>query len=697
MATNKVCSDLPPFLCLLCLKDCKQPRELPCYHNFCLLCIDKYIRSEHVVNQEKTYFPCPVCDHPTVAKDPTAPASKWATFLPANAPFHPPDTGGLGSGGMKFCDACSREDQKVNAHVWCKDCMEAICKVCSDAHRKNKMSSSHTAIPWDVYVRTSYTPVISVKETCPEHDGNRLELFCLDHNSLCCTMCITLSHRSCQRYKSIDSIVTKTPFYPQQAEWNNMKEEARKLIDVEESNIKKLEQKKSALLKTMSANVRRSKDKLDQLFARFQDDVDYKYTLQCKNISRQERFLKEFQTNVENCCHLMTLLNTHGSRNQKFIGREQMKSQLSSHFRRLHHKVKDVHNEVDLILRVNDGLDQIMNTVTSLGEIDTSTSISSASKDTLTNISTLIDSLHESSPSQSLADSWKSSDTSSAVQQGVTVSSPTSPTSPTKSLDVLTANLTLVKSVSSPSLGGGYKVHLSGGVFVEGEGLILADCKNNRLMLFNETYDYINNFVLDGHPIDVTRGCTAKEVLVAMHLNKEILRCTLQGGVLTIVNKIIVPEFTYGIAVLGTSILTGTFNDVKLLTTEGRELKSVPKVGDCAYVAASNSQRTFCHRDGNAIVCRAQDGTESFRYVCRSLREPRGIGLDRDGNIYVCVYQGGSIHQISWEGSRTRVILPSLEGITKPCAIVVHPSGHQLLVTSQKENVAFVVYKFDSN
>ncbi|OWF40007.1 uncharacterized protein LOC110464376 [Mizuhopecten yessoensis] len=700
MAARNTYSDVSSFKCMLCLRDCMDPRELPCYHAFCFLCIDKYIRNERVISQEKTYFPCPACDHPVLPKEPTAPASKWATSLPVNLPFHNPGLHGSRSEVAKACDACLRDDQKVTAHVWCRECMEAICKTCGDAHGKNKMSSKHTTIPWEDYARTSYSPVVSVNETCPEHDGKRLELFCLDHNSLCCSMCITLSHRSCQRYKSIDNIVSKTKLYSQQSEWSRMKEETGKLVNESENNREKLELRKKALLETMSANVQRSKNTLDDLFTRFQENVDHVVRSQSEVLWNREKFVKGFFTNVENCNTYMALLDTQGSSVQRFIGREQTISQISSHFRRLHHKVKDIHNDVDLILNVNEGLDKILHALTSLGRVDVSTSKSSSSQDVLTHVTTLIDTLNVMPTSPSLADTWAGSDMLSDVQQVPVVSPPTSPASPaspTKTLDVLTANLSMVKSVACLGLGGAYKIHLTGGVYIDGEGVILTDCKNNRLVLFNETYDYMGDHVLEGQPIDVTRGCKAREVLVAMHLNKTILRCNIQGGVLTTVDKISVPEFTYGIAVFGTSILTGTFNDVKLLSIEGRELKSIPKTGDCAYVAASNSQRTFCHRDGNAIVCRAQDGTEAFRYACRGLREPRGIGLDKDGNIYVCVYETGNIHQISWEGSRTRVIMQRLNGIAKPCAIVVHPHRHELLVTSQKEDVAFEVYKFDSS
>ena len=59
MADGKVKVTLPEDLinCSLCLDVFDQPKSLPCLHNFCLKCLQKYIEARELRDE----FPCPLC------------------------------------------------------------------------------------------------------------------------------------------------------------------------------------------------------------------------------------------------------------------------------------------------------------------------------------------------------------------------------------------------------------------------------------------------------------------------------------------------------------------------------------------------------------------------------------------------------------------------------------------------------------
>ena len=55
-----------------------------------------------------------------------------------------------------------------------------------------------------------------------------------------------------------------------------------------------------------------------------------------------------------------------------------------------------------------------------------------------------------------------------------------------------------------------------------------------------------------------------------------------------------------------------------------------------------------------AVYCFDLEGNPKFQYTNTELKFPRGVALDKDGNIYVCDYSVQAIHVISATGCRQR-------------------------------------------
>lgn len=43
----------------------------------------------------------------------------------------------------------------------------------------------------------SVTPRQKLTDKCTHHEGKILELFCADHDELCCSVCVAVGHRAC--------------------------------------------------------------------------------------------------------------------------------------------------------------------------------------------------------------------------------------------------------------------------------------------------------------------------------------------------------------------------------------------------------------------------------------------------------------------------------------------------------------------
>lgn len=91
------------------------------------------------------------------------------------------------------CTLCDEDDIITEAEYYCKKCCKQYCSTCQQVHRKAHRQHS-------VLDRTEVEDWGAVSadlgvEVCPEHDGKEIEMYCVDDDQLCCSVCMSLMHR----------------------------------------------------------------------------------------------------------------------------------------------------------------------------------------------------------------------------------------------------------------------------------------------------------------------------------------------------------------------------------------------------------------------------------------------------------------------------------------------------------------------
>ncbi|XP_033731666.1 protein PML-like [Pecten maximus] len=665
------------FKCLICLQECNTPRQLPCFHTFCTGCLNTYINSEYVTEYNRTYFPCPVCESPCYPHDKDAPVSSWAGSFPRNQLFAS-STFKETESGQTFCHGCLTDDEENVASFWCKACSEALCQPCRVAHRRSKLLSTHKVIAIDEVSKTDIRMPVFIDNTCPHHTGKTIEVYCHDHNALCCVLCVTLSHRRCTNVSSLGDTTKMFSLDVIECELEKMKDESKTIVEEDENKLTTLEDDYQKMTSNVATMIKKAKDKLDDLHKRFQTGLDVTYRRHRESLHERLRTNRIFQANIKNTNQLMRVVKGKSPDVDAFIVTEQSKTQLLSHVRRLQQRTGDKHNTFELKMRYDDVLEKVINVMTTVGRLEVSSSLSSSSQDSLTSIRQTIDKLQATSSVTSFSESTSSSDMLSSIAPRI---------------DVWTGSLSLVKSVHKGSIGGSVTPCLTGGIFIEGECLLATDYTNKKLLLFDDSYEYVRHYDVDNSPIDITCRFEPNQLLMTQP-NGSVIKYTFRDGVLTTVDRIRSTQQCWGIDILGDNILLGTESSVEILTSDFKQVAaSIPKRGYNTSVAASPNG-LFYHGDEDVIVCRSHDGKEVFRHMCKGIKELRGIVVDQDGNVYVCGMESGDIHLISHDGSKDRILLPRMSGIARPYAILHHPRRQEIIVTSWQENVVFEVYKF---
>ncbi|CAC5384984.1 unnamed protein product [Mytilus coruscus] len=106
----------------------------------------------------------------------------------------------------KPCMLCERSNSKSvdKATVVCLQCADTLCETCAKYHNLMKFTSDHVIKPLDEYLSDGKNNLSVFKNTCYEHPNKIIELYCADHECPCCSMCISIKHRRCEKVQSID-------------------------------------------------------------------------------------------------------------------------------------------------------------------------------------------------------------------------------------------------------------------------------------------------------------------------------------------------------------------------------------------------------------------------------------------------------------------------------------------------------------
>ena len=207
--------DRDKFRCPICLEEVRDPKDLPCFHTFCKSCIQTYISSTAACTGEQSVktIECPVCRKSITAPRNDISSEEWASDLPQNKLIVSISVDTEPSENRN-CMFCLRRSKTVEAKHWCKNCFETICDDCKFIHSYVPNFQNHKIVSLSDVENLSKE--IEIDEPCPFHKGKYLEVFCQDHDQLCCSICFATKHRACRKVEAIEDVAAElNPLYPQ--------------------------------------------------------------------------------------------------------------------------------------------------------------------------------------------------------------------------------------------------------------------------------------------------------------------------------------------------------------------------------------------------------------------------------------------------------------------------------------------------
>jgi hypothetical protein len=187
---------------------------------------------------------------------------------------------------------------------------------------------------------------------------------------------------------------------------------------------------------------------------------------------------------------------------------------------------------------------------------------------------------------------------------------------------------------------------------------------------------YATVYIKDNNSVAVSSGGGGKRCITIIDIVSQEVMTTIS-----------MDTNIYGMAVRDRTIYYCALN--KGLNTLNLSDRSVSDIISSSmsyvyYVATSGDKLYYTNIGTHTVTCCDLHGTTQweFKYE-RVLRDPLGISVDSDGNVYVVGFSSGSVVVISPDGQCHRQLLSSKDGLSNPSVLHYDKSTNRLLVVNR--------------
>ena len=197
------------LVCSLCLEQFVNPRKLPdCGHCFCEACLITYMTKLNDNKELENKVKCPVCTiHNTIPEG--IDIKEWVMLLETNGD-NGQRNGRKEHNGCASCKSLGRESKPT---IFCLDCLEKLCQVCSEIRHTCKLLKHHKyidiekAFKNDDGAKTINMLSEYLDPTCDSHPDEAINYYCRDNEVFCCASCRYTDHKKCNSVLKVKELV----------------------------------------------------------------------------------------------------------------------------------------------------------------------------------------------------------------------------------------------------------------------------------------------------------------------------------------------------------------------------------------------------------------------------------------------------------------------------------------------------------
>ncbi|XP_061196973.1 E3 ubiquitin-protein ligase TRIM8-like [Saccostrea echinata] len=579
--------------CSICFEAFKTPRTLPCSHTFCHGCLSSYIVSSCRCKVDPVGFHCPLCREFTPPPILSGNPNEWCEYFGINQVL---SEFSKQREQRKLCEACKRGKEEEEAREFCLSCNEALCENCTKYHKINRMSFDHKIC--DLTDIKAASDVSNFKSTtCTAHKNRPVELYCNDHDRLCCTMCVSTDHRKCDSVETVEQKAEKIrksgAYVALYKDIGDIENKLCKTKEKQEENISLIEDATDKI----TTEIQNMRVKL----------VQHLEKLESECLDQISKYSKESKEKM--------------SRNVESVND---KSQLMRYCMKALEKVKGL-TDVELVM-------EFQNSQQKLEHIRNSRTVS----------------LHGSLKSVVTAELEKIPNVLKFAKVNCDMRE--------EREGIITKTLELKSCVEIKRK----PIDIRSMVILSDRCILFTNCSSHGSLLMyslNSTSDSLNfeHETNIGCPFDIVLWREFQYMPSGYDLNTSSL--SADGYSEKSALCISAGKKCYGLAVYGDCLYVACLTSVDKLNTEGKQVKSYPTANGVRYVTVTRKGHiVYSNYLTNKVTAIYGQGNEIWTYSSPTLKRPNGLDKDSLDNIYVAGYGSNNVHVLSSGGTLIKVI-----------------------------------------
>ena len=661
MATANEGSDLK---CPICLERNVNPRKLPnCSNYFCEDCITTYV----VKSLGDGEITCPLCKVVNPVPKDKNEMTNWVNSLELNKDLLTKRLQTSDVVKQPNCDSCHAFGITTKATKICLGCFELFCISCSLGRHSGKLYNGHKVRDLDdeneCHIRVKGLEEFGVLKQysfCSDHDQRPFEYYCKTDNSFCCAKCLVINHRKCDDITDMQNIALENDIRDELG----MTLESLDKLSTFAKQARNIAKKSEEDIKTQLENVRKSLEEIRRKVNDLVDALDASATDQAKAIIKAVGLRREQETEtlseaidgLATCSSLIDKALEYGNTCQYYGVLRDVKEKIQW-YRAVIMDTSDNFENVELELKPEAALQTLLD----LGLNDTD------------KIANVID-------KRQIASFRITSNEDVNLLKNYTTYKITE--------KQIKENYICLTSPTYSDI-----------AFLPNDSAFLVDKCMEYCSLTNETYDVVSSYKIlslscscfkDGN---VALSVPGERKIYIFSADKQLVlkwnisTNSIPAAIVWLRNGDIAVSWKQPVAFGIISCEETPTEKVNFCKDKaGRELKSFD------YMAVDEVRKHVIQpcTDNEAVYCFDYEGNPKFKYTNVDLKAPRGVALDRDGNIYACSFSDTVIHIFSPTGRNIRIVKEGCPA--RPLAIAFKKNGEEFAVTNGTSDYRLVTF-----
>ncbi|XP_071145661.1 uncharacterized protein [Mytilus edulis] len=517
---------------------------------------------------------------------------------------------------------CQEGEVYNTAVIWCYNCNEGLCSVCSKRHKKFKGTHDHKTIDAKIYQLSIQT----IKTECDQH-FQEFSMYCPAHLIPCCDKCISARHSKCTGIQKLDIVVEKTKILKFK---ESVERDINSIILVFDETINN----KSKNIKTgekQNKRIKKSIKKIRKKINRHLDHLEIQLCQKTDHIWIQERstathLISEIEDKEKNLKELKEHLQTvtaQTSKLQTFLGVHQIEQQVHQYQQYVDGlENNDITKEFNIMMKQNEEMEKILSNIESLESLG---EIAVVQSDKTVNREKSV---------------YKKAQVKSHGQSNIN--------NATMNIETEKIEMNMKKYITD------------------------IICLRDGRCILVEQYGKVNILDSDGKlqkqlPVSgkAWSATEIKQDIIAITYPREQSIKIFNMGDGNITKFITFDKQCWGLSFSNNSLAVGlsTANEIRIIDLEGRTLKSteVPCESTLDHLVYKNDRVVYSDYNGNAVYCIDGSGKQIWQYT-QGLEGPKGLCTDSHGNVIVAECKADRIILISKDGQESKVLISEEDG-----------------------------------